>query len=69
MTIVGGGIIGLTTALFLQDEGVAESVEVLAEGFGKETTSWGAAGIFRPGGGLRFSLQMGDGVEQQVPLE
>jgi glycine oxidase len=45
--IVGGGVIGLTTAYFLGREGV--SVEVLDKGeFGAEA-SWAGAGIISPG--------------------
>src|SRR5947209_1021584 len=45
--IIGGGVIGLTTAYFLAREGV--SVEVMDKGdFGREA-SWAGAGILPPG--------------------
>src|SRR6516225_7796896 len=45
--ILGGGVIGLTTAYFLAREGVA--VEIVDKGdFGQEA-SWAGAGILPPG--------------------
>lgn len=49
--VVGGGVIGLTTAYFLAYEGVA--VEVVDQGeFGGES-SWAGAGILPPGTAVR----------------
>src|ERR1700737_781036 len=49
--IIGGGVIGLTTAYFLSREGVA--VEVIDKGdFGQEA-SWAGAGILPPGNPAR----------------
>jgi D-aspartate oxidase len=47
--IVGAGVCGLTTALELQNEFPNAQVSILADKFYKETTSYVAAGIFRPG--------------------
>lgn len=47
--MVGAGVVGLTTATLLQEALPGASVTVLADKFGQETTSDGAAGIFRPG--------------------
>ncbi|XP_014243273.1 D-aspartate oxidase [Cimex lectularius] len=45
--VLGGGVVGLTTALELQQAGL--KVTLIADKFGRETTSDGAAGLFRPG--------------------
>ncbi|XP_075168072.1 D-amino acid oxidase 1 [Haematobia irritans] len=47
--IVGSGIIGLTTALELQENFPNAKVTILADRFNEDTTSYVAAGIFRPG--------------------
>lgn len=47
--IVGSGIIGLTTALELQENFPNANVTILADRFNEDTTSYVAAGIFRPG--------------------
>ncbi|BET02906.1 D-aspartate oxidase [Nesidiocoris tenuis] len=44
--VLGAGVVGLTTALLAQERGA--KVTILADKFRKETTSDGAAGIFRP---------------------
>lgn len=44
--VVGGGVVGLSTALLAQEKGA--KVTVLGDHFNQETTSDGAAGIFRP---------------------
>lgn len=49
IAILGAGIIGLTTALELQKEINGVNVTILADKFYKDTTSYVAAGIFRPG--------------------
>lgn len=48
VAVVGAGVVGLTTAALLQEALPEASVTVLADKFGQETTSYGAAGIFRP---------------------
>ena len=47
--VLGAGVIGLHSAARLQRDFPAARVTILAAGQGKETTSIGAAGIFRPG--------------------
>lgn len=49
IAVIGSGIIGLTTALELQDEYRNASVTIFSDKIFKETTSYCAAGIFRPG--------------------
>lgn len=49
IAVIGSGIIGLTTALELQDEYRNASVTIFSDKIYKETTSYCAAGIFRPG--------------------
>ena len=53
VAVVGGGVIGLSTALRLAEKGRESrdcelSVAVLARGFGPETTSGGAGGLWEP---------------------
>lgn len=47
--VIGCGIIGLTTALELQKVYPNARVTILADQFNENTTSYVAAGIFRPG--------------------
>lgn len=47
--ILGAGIVGVNTALQVQKEFPSAEITILAEGYGNETLSSGAAGIFRPG--------------------
>ena len=47
--IVGAGVVGLTTALELQKEYKNAQISIIADKFYKETVSYVAAGIFRPG--------------------
>lgn len=47
--VLGAGVIGLTTALEIQKELPNAEITLIADKFNKETTSDGAAGIFRPG--------------------
>lgn len=47
VTIVGGGCIGLTTALALLEHGYTR-VEIVAEAFSPDTTSDGAGAIWGP---------------------
>lgn len=49
IAVLGAGVIGLTTAIELQKEIRNAKVTILAEKFTTETTSDGAAGLFRPG--------------------
>lgn len=49
VAVVGAGVVGLTTATMLQEALPGASCTVIADKFGQETTSDGAAGIFRPG--------------------
>lgn len=49
IAVIGSGVVGLTTALELQDEYRNATVTIIAHKFYKETTSFVAAGIFRPG--------------------
>jgi len=47
--IVGAGVVGLNTAIALQDEfGDAVKITIIAERFNEDTTSDGAAGLFLP---------------------
>lgn len=47
--IIGAGIVGLTSALELQNALPSADITIIAEKFNEDTTSHGAAGIFRPG--------------------
>lgn len=47
--VIGCGIVGLTTALELQQAFNNAKVTILADRFNEDTTSYVAAGIFRPG--------------------
>ncbi|KAK4876751.1 hypothetical protein RN001_009257 [Aquatica leii] len=49
IAVIGAGAIGLTTALEVQKEFRNARVTVLAEKFNTDTTSFVAAGLFRPG--------------------
>lgn len=49
IAVIGSGIVGLTTGLELQDEYRNARIEIIADKFYKDTTSFVAAGIFRPG--------------------
>ena len=55
LCVVGSGIIGLTTASALLNQFPSSHVTLVSDKFGEETTSDGAAGIFRPGGGFRVA--------------
>jgi len=48
VAVIGAGVIGLSTALRLQEEIPGLQVSVIAEKFSPETTSDGAAGIWGP---------------------
>ncbi|XP_067630829.1 D-aspartate oxidase [Eurosta solidaginis] len=47
--ILGSGVVGLTTALELQQIFPNARITILADRFNEDTTSYVAAGIFRPG--------------------
>lgn len=51
--VLGAGIVGLTTALTLQEKFPGSKVTIIAEKFNSETTSDGAAGLFCPFGSFR----------------
>jgi len=48
IAIVGAGAVGLSTAVQIQQLHPSASVTLIADKFTTETTSSGAAGIFRP---------------------
>ena len=48
IAVVGAGAVGLSTALCIQEQLPTAQVTVIAEVFNKDTTSDGAAGLFRP---------------------
>lgn len=47
--VIGCGVVGLTTALELQETFPNAKITILADRFNESTTSYVAAGIFRPG--------------------
>lgn len=47
--VLGAGVVGFSTALELQDKYPNARVNLIADKFGRDTTSDVAAGIFRPG--------------------
>ena len=47
--VLGAGVVGLTTALELQKEFRNADVTIIADKFYEGTTSYVAAGLFRPG--------------------
>ncbi|CRK92949.1 CLUMA_CG006587, isoform A [Clunio marinus] len=49
IAVVGSGVVGLTTAIELQKEYRNANITIIADNFYKDTTSYVAAGIFRPG--------------------
>lgn len=48
IAVIGGGVIGLSTAVNIQILLPNAKVKVIADKFGQGTTSIGAGGIFRP---------------------
>jgi glycine/D-amino acid oxidase-like deaminating enzyme len=46
--VIGAGVIGLSTAIQIQETYPSAKVTVIADKFDKETLSDGAAGLFRP---------------------
>ncbi|KAF0290791.1 hypothetical protein FJT64_011052 [Amphibalanus amphitrite] len=49
ISVLGAGVVGLHVAVRLQTDFPAARVTIIAAGQGAQTTSIGAAGIFRPG--------------------
>lgn len=47
--VLGAGVVGLTTALEVRSSFPSARISVIADKFNQDTTSDGAAGIFRPG--------------------
>ena len=48
IAVIGAGAVGLSTAVQIQQLSASLSVTLIADKFTSETTSYGAAGIFRP---------------------
>lgn len=48
VAVIGGGVIGLTTALRVHERFPAAQVTIIAEKLATETTSEGAAGLWKP---------------------
>lgn len=48
IAVVGAGVVGLTTALELQKTFNNAQIDIIANEFYESTTSYVAAGIFRP---------------------
>ncbi|XP_018329807.1 D-aspartate oxidase-like [Agrilus planipennis] len=51
--IIGAGVVGLTTALELKNQIRNAEVTIIADKFHRDTTSYVAAGLFRPGTSFR----------------
>lgn len=49
IAVLGAGVVGLTTAIELKKQFRDAAVDVIAEKFNRDTTSFAAAGLFRPG--------------------
>lgn len=49
IAVLGAGVVGLTTAIELKKQIRDVAVDVIAEKFNRDTTSFVAAGLFRPG--------------------
>ncbi|XP_023024937.1 D-amino acid oxidase 1 [Leptinotarsa decemlineata] len=49
IAVVGAGVIGVTTALEIQNNIRNAHVSIIADKLNEDTTSWVAAGLFRPG--------------------
>lgn len=49
IAVVGAGVVGATTALELQKRFRNAKIEIIADKFYEDTTSYVAAGVFRPG--------------------
>lgn len=53
IAVIGAGIVGITTALELQKTFNNAQIEIIANEFQENTTSYVAAGIFRPSTNFR----------------
>ena len=49
IVVVGAGVVGVTTAVELQKQFRNAKIDLFADKFNEDTTSYVAAGIFRPG--------------------
>lgn len=52
IAVLGAGVVGLTTAFCLKNDLRNANIKVISEKFNEETTSYVAAGLFRPGSGF-----------------
>ncbi|XP_050395748.1 D-aspartate oxidase isoform X1 [Patella vulgata] len=48
IAVIGAGVVGLSTAINIQELIPTATVTLFADKFEKDTTSWGAGGLFRP---------------------
>ena len=48
VAVIGAGVVGLSTSVLIQGRIPGVDVTIIADKFDKDTTSDGAAGIFRP---------------------
>lgn len=48
IVVLGAGVVGLSTAVSIQNLLPGRKLTIVADKFTKDTTSYGAAGIFRP---------------------
>ncbi|KAK3086836.1 hypothetical protein FSP39_024250 [Pinctada imbricata] len=48
VAVIGAGVIGLASAVNIQNKLPEAKVRIIADRFDQDTTSWGAGGIFRP---------------------
>lgn len=46
--VIGAGIVGLTTALELQNQFPNATITIVADKFGDETSSYSIPGLFKP---------------------
>lgn len=49
IAVVGAGVVGVTTALELKKQFRNAKIAIIADKFYEDTTSYVAAGLFRPG--------------------
>ena len=48
VAVIGAGVVGLSAACIIQDQQPGAQVTIIADKFTNDTTSHGAAGLFRP---------------------
>ena len=48
IAVLGAGVVGLSTAINIQNLNLQTNVTIIADKFDRDTTSDGAAGLFRP---------------------